>query len=177
MPRRVICVFVVTQELLFGLSILKILIFKHLFFQLELLFVFDFSNSWLVFNIFLLLLHPHSIYPLICWYLWDNAPFTFQGVKFYFSLVVLGLISETKDEADDLNEFENHDQVDNGSDHVELTVGFFLPSSDIAVGVTRKTFLEVAEADEEKDTQSNSPYHSQEYKKARSLTINLVYSR
>jgi hypothetical protein len=100
-----ICIFIITKKLLIGLSVLKILVFKHILFQFHLLFVFNFTDPLLVINVFLLLVYSHLVDPLVSRDLRHNAALVLDGVELDFANVVLRLVSETHDEAYYLNGF------------------------------------------------------------------------
>ena len=86
-------VFKITEELLIGLFVLKILVFKHILFQFELLLVFDFTDPLLILNFFLLLIHFHLLDLLVGRNLRHDATPVLECVELELADVVLRLVS------------------------------------------------------------------------------------
>jgi hypothetical protein len=98
-------VFKITEELLIGLSVLKILVLRHILFQFKLLLVFNFTNSLLVINFFLFLIHSNLLDPLVGGDLWHDAAPVLEGVKLGLANIVLRLVSNTHDKTNYLKGF------------------------------------------------------------------------
>jgi hypothetical protein len=154
--------------------VLKVLVLENILFQFQLLLVFDLTDPLLVFDVLLLLFDPHLIYALICRDLRNYARLALESVKLLFSHIVLRLIGNAKDKANNLYGFKDHDRIDDSTDHIEFPVELLLSPGDLSIGITSGSSLQVAKTDQEEDTQANGPDHSKKYEEAGALAVNLI---